>query len=127
MVHVRNVKEQLLEELYGKTAMREMKHQKELAHARELAAIRKGEGEGAPEQPTPSTGSASEIERRALLLAEYKAATKTISNRQIYEARNSRIHKPEFYTWRNGTLPAHSATSINFERFLREKRPPQSR
>jgi len=115
----------MLVDLYGETGLREMERQKELAHARDLAAIRKGED--VPAQPAPSTGSATEIERRSLLLAEYKAATKTISNRQIYEARNSRIHKPEFYTWRNGTLPAHSATSINFERFLREKRPPQSR
>jgi hypothetical protein len=65
-----------------------------------------------------------EIERRRALLNEYKAATKNPSNKRIYGARNSRIHKPEFYEWVNGTLPRDSATTANFERFLREKKPP---
>ncbi len=65
-----------------------------------------------------------EIARRSKLLNEYKAATKSPSSKQIYEAGNSRIHKPEFYLWVNGTLPTDSATTANFERFLREKKPP---
>jgi hypothetical protein len=74
-----------------------------------------------PELPTP------EVERRAKLLTEYKAATKTESNRKIYEAKNSGIHKPEFYKWVKGVLPSSSATAINFERFLRENKPPARR
>jgi hypothetical protein len=65
-----------------------------------------------------------EITRRSKLLTEYKAATKNPSNKRIYGARNSGIHKPEFYEWVNGALPPDSATTINFERFLREKKPP---
>lgn len=65
-----------------------------------------------------------EIERRRKLLADYKAATGVTSNRPIYEAENSAIHKPQFYQWLKGSLPRHSATAINFERFLREKKPP---
>jgi hypothetical protein len=69
-------------------------------------------------------GNNEDIARRSKLLYEYEAATRNPSNKQIYEARNSRIHKPEFYQWVNGTLPANSATTANFERFLREKKPP---
>jgi hypothetical protein len=64
------------------------------------------------------------IMHRAQLLAEYKAATKTESDRKIYEAKNAGIHKPEFYKWRKGTLSADSETAKNFERFLRDKKPP---
>jgi hypothetical protein len=62
--------------------------------------------------------------KRRSLLAEYKAATKNPSNKQLYEARNSGIHKPDFYAWLNGKLPSESAMSINFERFLRLRKPP---
>jgi hypothetical protein len=65
-----------------------------------------------------------EIARRAKLLADYKVATKTESNKRIYEAKNSEIYKAEFYKWIKGTLPATSATARNFERFLRENKPP---
>lgn len=65
----------------------------------------------------------SEIERRRKLLDEYKAATGA-SHKQIYEAGNSNIHKPQFYEWRDGRLPASSVTTLNFERFLREKKRP---
>jgi hypothetical protein len=66
----------------------------------------------------------SEVERRRQLLDEYKAATGNPSNKQIYEAENSSIYKPQFYEWRDGRLPASSATTFNFERFLHEKKRP---
>jgi hypothetical protein len=66
----------------------------------------------------------SEVARRSALLAEYKAATRNISNKRIYEARNSKIHKPEFYRWLSGNLPANATPTLNFERFLREKKLP---
>jgi len=62
-------------------------------------------------------------ERRARMLETYKAKIGA-SNRKIYEARNSGIHKPQFYEWLNGTLPTGSATTKNFERFLREQKAP---
>lgn len=69
------------------------------------------------------TGEESLVDRRAAMLAAYKANTGA-SNRKIYEASNSGIHKPEFSKWRRGLLPDSSATTRNFERFLREQRPP---
>ena len=72
----------------------------------------------------PSGDATHEKDRRESLLREYKAATKEPSNKRIYEASNSGIHKPQFYEWINGVLPADSATAINFERFLRMKKPP---
>jgi hypothetical protein len=74
--------------------------------------------------PSSNAAITSEVERRAKLLADYKGATGDPSNRQIYEAKNSRIHKPEFYKWRSGKLSAESETALNFERFLRERKPP---
>ncbi len=65
-----------------------------------------------------------ERDRRAKLLLDYKAATTNPSNKRIYQARNSPIHKPQFYKWLKGSLPSTSATTINFERFLRERKPP---
>ena len=78
------------------------------------------------ESPTREPGATleSEIERRQKLLAAYKSATGNPSNQKIYEAANSGINKPEFYYWRNGTIPFKSVTSINFERFLQDKKPP---
>lgn len=67
----------------------------------------------------------SEIERREKLLVAYKEATGNPSNKRIYEAENCPIHKPEFSKWRRGILPSHSQTTINFERFLSEKKPPR--
>ena len=61
---------------------------------------------------------------RAHLLSDYKAATGQPSNKRIYQASNSTIHKPEFYEWVRGELPSASETTRNFERFLREKKPP---
>jgi hypothetical protein len=72
-----------------------------------------------------SSPEVKERERRAKLLVDFKGATNNPSNRQIYSAQNSGIHKPEFYKWCNGTLPANSATTINFERFLNAKKPPR--
>jgi hypothetical protein len=69
----------------------------------------------------------SEVSRRRQLLAEYKSSTGNPANKRIYEARNSGIHKPQFYSWRNGSLATDSETSLNFERFLREKKSPLSR
>jgi hypothetical protein len=72
----------------------------------------------------PGTTLASETDRRQRLLMSYKKATGNPSNKRIYEASNSGLHKPEFYSWRKGNLPSDSATCINFERFLNEKKPP---
>jgi hypothetical protein len=84
---------------------------------REAAEIKSARG-------MPQKDVSKEIERRARLLDEYKAATKHPSSKRIYEAKNSGIHKPEFYQWVNGILSADSATAKNFERFLREKKSP---
>ncbi len=65
--------------------------------------------------------------RRRDLLAEYKRATADPSNKRIYEAKNSGIHKPQFYQWLRGKLSPTSETTINFERFLVEKKPPVPR
>ena len=65
-----------------------------------------------------------EVARRERLLADYKQGAGNPSNKRIYEARNSSIHKPQFYEWLRGDLPATSETTINFERFLREKKSP---
>jgi hypothetical protein len=89
------------------------------------------EDEATPEQLATVTagadGNAIEVTRRADLLAAYKQATNNPSNKRIYEARNSGIHKPQFYEWVNGKLPANSETTRNFERFLEEKKPPIAR
>lgn len=75
------------------------------------------------QQGEHASSANSDTERRKLLLAEYKAATNA-SNKQIYEARNSGVHKPEFYEWLNGKLPSQSTPSKNLERFLTEKKRP---
>lgn len=62
--------------------------------------------------------------QRAALLAAYKKEAGNPSNRRIYTARNSGIHKPEFYAWIKGTLRPDSSTCQAFERFLREQKPP---
>ena len=67
------------------------------------------------------------IIHRNQMLSEYKAATGNPSNRSIYTAKNSGIHKPEFYDWLKGKLAPHSSTCVTFERFLAEKRPPLPR
>jgi hypothetical protein len=81
-----------------------------------------------PDDPTPeppaSRSSSSTVQRRAVLLDEYKQATGNPADHKIYTADNVPIHKPEFYEWKNGTLSDDSATTINFERFMSEKKPP---
>jgi hypothetical protein len=69
---------------------------------------------------------ADEITRRTSLLEDYRAdpGTGNPSNRSIYRAKDSGIHKPQFYEWRDGRLSRDSETSKNFERFLRDKKPP---
>jgi hypothetical protein len=64
------------------------------------------------------------IAARKQMLQDYKAACGSVSNRRIYSARNSGLYKAQFSEWVNGILPDSSATTINFERFLREKKPP---
>lgn len=71
-----------------------------------------------------STDIEEEKGRREHLLADYLAAIGNPSRYRIYTARNSGIHKPEFYKWLNGALPRDSETAKNFERFLREKKAP---
>lgn len=61
---------------------------------------------------------------RRTLLDDYKRATGVMKNKPIYESHPYGIHKPAFYQWLRGDLPATSQTAINFERFLAEKRPP---
>jgi hypothetical protein len=78
--------------------------------------------------PDQDAGDVStETLRRRKLLAGYKDATGQPSNRKIYTAKNSGIHKPEFYDWINGKLEITSQTCINFERFLKEQKPPLPR
>jgi hypothetical protein len=80
-----------------------------------------------PNTSIPDKGKSqneSEVARRQKLLDDYKPATSNPSNRRIYDAENSPIHKPQFYKWLKGSLPRDSATTINFERFLREKKVP---
>jgi hypothetical protein len=72
----------------------------------------------------PETESNPEVARRAALLAEYKAATRNVSNKRIYEAQNSGIHKPEFYRWVSADLPDTSIPARRFERFLASKKMP---
>jgi hypothetical protein len=79
-----------------------------------------------PTDPIADAGVAAEIQRRAKLLAEYKKATGA-NDYGIYNARNSGIHKPEFYRWCKGKLANDSSTAMNFERFLREKVQPKPR
>jgi hypothetical protein len=80
--------------------------------------------ENVPGTSTQGASDLSEAERRENLLDEYKKATGNPSNKKIYEAHNSGIHKPEFYRWKNGVLPAHSRTTHKFEAFLKARRKP---
>jgi hypothetical protein len=80
-----------------------------------------------PDEKNDGVGEALPDSERARLLAEYKEANDNVSNKRIYEAKNSGIHKPQFYEWIKGVLPSESETAKNFERFLREKKPPMPR
>ena len=96
----------------------------------EKAAPVRNHGESSPDRGTKSDFqplgdvAADEVSRQQNLLLEYKNATDGPSSRRIYNARNSGIHKPEFYEWLRGELPNTSQTAISFERFLAEKKPP---
>jgi len=82
----------------------------------------------ADEPPTTSElAETDEVKRRRALLETYKAAAHVQSNKRIYEASNSGVHKPQFYQWLSGVLPADSSTTKNFERFLREQHQPIKR
>lgn len=99
-------------------------YQRELLRIANLQSIPQGSNTSViPSEEDPNFRP-QEIERRTRLLAEYKSATGNPSNRAIYTARNSGIHKPEFHRWLRGDLPASSQTLINFERFLRDKKHP---
>jgi hypothetical protein len=99
-----------------------------------LAATESNTSHLPPAEPEPATTEnetsqdgntvGSEVARRRALLAEYKAVNGDVSNRQIYQAQNSGLHKPQFYQWKSGKLAASTATATNFERFLKAKKPP---
>jgi len=89
----------------------------------EAAPISESVGESIP----TASEAGSLIERRKKFLDEYKAATGHPSSKQIYEASNSGIHKPEFYQWKNGNLPAESRVTKRFEVFLKAKKRPVPR
>ena len=69
-----------------------------------LAESLTGEAQHISDDLSTGADHEKEIARRGQLLAEYKSAAGDPSNRRIYESRNSGIHKPEFYSWRNGEL-----------------------
>lgn len=94
---------------------------------KEVLAAASAAIESAKQPLTPATAKSPslsvEVDRRKLLLEQYKSATKA-SNRKIYRAKNSGIHKPQFYDWLHGDLSVDSQTTVNFERFLKEKKAP---
>jgi hypothetical protein len=67
-----------------------------------------------------------EVSRRGSLLKEYLEATE-VSEYFLYTHAKSGIHKREYRKWKAGKLPNESATTQNFERFLREKAIPPPR
>jgi len=89
-----------------------------------IPSVKSSEQDPKDDSEQPSEVAGTDAERRERLLAEYKEATGFPSNKSIYEATNCPIHKPQFYKWLKGSLPADSATTINFERFLKDKRRP---
>jgi len=103
-----------------------------ISHTRKLEALMREQG--LTNEVTPLRAPATELsdparavmdkDQRARMLAEYKKAAGNPSNKKIYEAKNSGVHKPEFYDWLNGKLDPDSAPAINFERFLKLKKPP---
>ena len=64
---------------------------------------------------------------RSIRILEYKKANPGVTDYQIYNAKNSGVHKPEFYRYVKGTLSSESETCKNFERFLAEKKTPNKR
>jgi hypothetical protein len=83
---------------------------------------------GNPDAPAASAGTSDQVvPSRAELLAEYKQRTGVRTNAAIYNAKNSGVHKAEFYSWRSGKLLATSATAISLENFLRAGERPKPR
>jgi len=97
-----------------------------LKRAREIESADSSVQDETPNPPIKAAKATASDERtrRGKLLDDYKAAAGNPSNKRIYEARNSGIHKPDFYAWLKGELPQESAMSINLERFLRLKQRP---
>jgi lambda repressor-like predicted transcriptional regulator len=60
----------MLVDLYGETGLREMERKKELAHARELAAIRRGDGAA----PIPQSAPAEPVQSRRAFVEPILAA-----------------------------------------------------
>jgi len=60
----------MLVDLYGETGLREMERQKELAHARELAAIRRGDSAA----PIPQSAPAEPVQSRRAFVEPILAA-----------------------------------------------------
>jgi hypothetical protein len=54
--------------------------------------------------------------------ADYKTATGVSMNASIYKA--AKVHKPDFFKWRKGTMPRESITAKRLEEFLKAQRPP---
>jgi len=93
-----------------------------------MVALHEQAKERASSREMPSIAGESpelqkEIARRERLLTDYKAATGA-KNYHLYNAQNSGIHKPEFYQWVRGKLPAKSKTAKRFEAFLIAKKRP---
>lgn len=74
------------------------------------------------EESQPEAGGL--VDHRKKLLEEYKSVTGQPSSKQIYEAYNSGIHKPEFYQWKQGKLSVESRVTKRFEAFLKAKKRP---
>jgi hypothetical protein len=69
----------------------------------------------------------AEVKRRKALLKEYLTKTGVRASRVwrcAGQANTHSCHKPEFYAWLKGELPADSATAQSLERFLRRGEPP---
>lgn len=98
---------------------------------RERQDARQAEQEAqAEQQPQADEGTADVdeglVQWRLNLLEDYKAATGA-SEYAIYAYGEHGCHKPEFYAWKKGKLPASSSMAQSLERFLREKKPPRGR
>ncbi len=83
-------------------------------------------GDGSVRADTPQTPAALARSRRELL-AEYKRRTGVNTNAAIYKARNSGVHKPEFYRWLTGQLRSTTATARSLETFLHGGERPKPR
>ena len=69
----------------------------------------------------------AEVKRRKALLKEYLAKTGVRTSRVwrcAGQANTHSCHKPQFYAWLKGELPAESAPAQSLERFLRRGEPP---